>query len=266
MPNDTGVVTICGYAKTKYEERAEDKRRTRSSSAPATPSRTPKYGKLHKPPSVRSFHERPRNRLQKRNTSILLLPRPTLDLFLLESETYPYKTRPSEFLGVYSTLNSVTLAAFKHGAYTFSREGVLDGSEYLSPTGRIKIISLAVQGVGAKAAGPEQSRNLDGGPVRLDIPHPGAQMKETPSNGNKNLVYLAIRQGPHEASCIGVFVDKSVAWGACLRDKAMCALSFTLRDEEKGIGLNNMPQVTSRLVGSGRHVWHVEEHRIEGPG
>jgi hypothetical protein len=188
-----------------------------------------------------------------------------MDLFILEYEPYPYNTRPSEFLGVYSTIDSVTLGAFKHGAYTFSREGVLDGSEYLSSTGRIRIVSLAVQRSGVTATVPERSQSLDGGPIRLDIPHPAAQPLGTSADENKEAVYLAIRKGATSASCIGVFADKALAWGACLKDKALCATSFILCEEKKSFGFNNMPEVTSRLVGSGWHTWLVEEHALNGP-
>jgi hypothetical protein len=262
--NDGGVVTICAYAKSKFEERVEQKRRKRSSSAPGA-DRRHGYGKLHKPPSVKSLHERPRNRLRKHAT-MPLLPRPTTDLFVLEYEPYPYNTQPSEFLGVYSTIDSVTLAAFKHGAYTFSREGLLDGSEYLSPSGRIKILPLAMQRSGVKAIVSERSQSLDAGPVRLDIPHPKDNTPVLATVKGKETAYLAIRQGPNAASCIGVFADKSLAWGACLKDKAMCASAFEVCDEERSIGMQNMPQVSCRLVGSGRHTWRVEQHAMDGPG
>lgn len=264
FPNDGGVVTICAYAKSKFEERVEQKRRKRSSSAPGA-DRKHGYGKLHKPPSVKSLHERPRNRLRK-TVTMPSLSRPTTDLFVLEYEPYPYNTRPSEFLGVYSTIDSVTLAAFKHGAYTFSREGLLDGSEYLSPSGRIKIVPLAMQRSGAKATVTERSQGPDGRPVRLDIPHPGDHTPVLPRIEGKEMAYLAIRKGPSTASCIGVFMDKSLAWGACLKDKTMCATTFILCDEERSIALHNMPQVSGRLVGSGRHIWLVEQHAIDGPG
>jgi hypothetical protein len=270
--------SICSYAKIKLEERAEVKRRRRRSSSDPTMKSMTKiqpYGKLHKPPTVQSLHERPRNKLQKRSQRTLLngIP-PDTSLFVLEYDPYPYSTRPSEFLGVYSNINSVTLAAFIHGAYTFSREGLLDGSEYLSPTGRIKIVSHTVQSTGPTAAVPEESKNEDVGLMRLDIPHPGQipRIDSTQSlpilkfRNSKDAVFLAIHEGPKSAFCIGLFTSKSLAWGACLKDKAWLAWSDTLVEEEGGVGEDNMPQASARLVGSGRHIWFVRAHEVDGKG
>ncbi|KAF1844322.1 uncharacterized protein K460DRAFT_290221 [Cucurbitaria berberidis CBS 394.84] len=254
---------ICGYARVKYEERIEVKRRKRASSEPA--ARNQLYGKLHKPPTVQSLHERPRNRLQKRSLTRSELQASAL-LYILEYEPYPYNTRPSEFIGVYSTIDSVTLGAFKHGAYTFSREGLLDGSEYLSSTGRIKILSQAVENHGVKALVPDRSRSLDDEHVRLDIPHPTNQEEVNTKEAARETVFLAIHQSPYVACCIGLFTEKSLAWGACLKDKASYAVSGTLLEEERSIGAKNMPQITARLVGSGRHSWFVQPHEIDGPG
>ena len=263
---DGEIGGICGYAKFKYEQKVEERSRKRSHSEPSSAGRSHGYGKLHKAPQVHSLYERPRNRLRKPVTILPPGPRPTTDLFALEYEPYPSSTQPSKVLGLFSTFNSVTLGAFKHGAYTFSREGLLDGSEYLSPTGRIKIVRTAVQRRGVKAVVPGRSRSLDGEHVRLDIPHPGSQEEPKEDDIAREMCFLAIRVGPTSASWIGVFEDKSLAWGACLKDKAMCALSGTLCNEVRTFGLNNMPHITARLVGSGRFTWTVEEHAIDGPG
>ncbi|KAH8728076.1 hypothetical protein GQ44DRAFT_702599 [Phaeosphaeriaceae sp. PMI808] len=253
--------TICSYAKSKYEERLEERKRQRSSSEPR-----PGYGKLHKPPQVQTLHERPRNRLRKHNS----LPPPTLQpvisLYVLEYEPYPRNMQPSQVLGIFSTFNAVTLGAFKHGAYAFSKEGMLDGSEYLSPTGRIKIVQTVMQQSGVKAKVPERSRSLDGEPVRLDIPHPESQDRQPAQPKEENSVretlFLATREGPTVASWIGVFKNKNLAWGACLKDKATCALSDTICDEKKTIGINNLPSITGRLARGGRHTWSVVQYRI----
>ncbi|CAO2652561.1 Nn.00g008440.m01.CDS01 [Neocucurbitaria sp. VM-36] len=254
---------FCGYAKVKYEERVEGRRRNRSSSEPTPRSHV--YGKLHKPPTVQSLHERPRHRLQKRALTTSELQSPAF-LFILEYEPYPYITLPSTFLGVYSTIDSVTLGAFKHGAYTFSREGFLDGSEYLSPTGRIKILSQAVEAHGVKAVVPDRSQSLQGEPVRLDIPHPANQGEVDTTEVDRETLFLAIHQGPYTAFCIGLFAEKSLAWGACLKNRASYTISGTLIDEDRTIGANNMPRITARLVGSGRHSWFVQVHEVDGPG
>lgn len=260
---------ICGYAKVRYEERVETKRRKRSFSEPITMGRsyTGADAKLNKPPTVQAIHGRPRNRLQKRilTPSTLQLP---VYLFILAYEPYPYNTKPSEFLGVHSTINSVTAAALRHGAYTFSREGLLDGSEYLSSTGRIRIMSQVIQHTGVAVAIPDRSRSLEGEHVRLDIPHPKSQESVTLESKSepKETVFLAIHKGPRAAVCIGLFTRRSLAWGACLKDKAWYARSGALVEEERSVGVKNMPQISARLVGSGRHTWIVQPHEINCSG
>lgn len=268
---------ICGYARSKFEERAEHRRKRRSlSESGVAPRGSTK--KLRKPPQVRSVSEKPRNRLRK---PIALAPTPTqqlhayasaptIDVFVLEYEPYPQSVEPGNVLGVYSTFNAVTFGAFTHGAYTFSREGLLDGHEYLSPTGRIKLVRTTVQNVGVRAPVPERNDSLQGSHVRLDIPHPESQPHDpdqTPSANKKPIfrdtVFVVIRTGPRAASWIGVFADKSLAWGACLKDKAMCETSAPLCEEVRAIGDGNMPEVSGRLVGTGRFTWKVVEHAID---
>jgi hypothetical protein len=260
---DGNLGGICGYAKWKYEKRAGEKEQKRSCSAPPTRRRNV-YGKLHKPPQVQITPERPRNRLRKHVVTLTMTSQPPTALFVLEYEPYPHLTQPSQVLGVYSTFDSVTLGALKHGAYAFSREGVLDGSEYLSPTGRIKIVQTTVQQSGVKVIVPERTCSLDGEHVRLDIPHPQSQEEAQRSSVTREAVYLAVRQGPSTASWIGPFSDKTLAWGACLKDKAMCSTTGTLCDEQRSVGVKNMPHVSGRIVGSGRYTWLVEEHLVHG--
>jgi hypothetical protein len=252
--------------------------------------------KLSKPPKVEVLHERPRNRLQKRSAanppmltpypSHLGFTAPTTALYVLEYEPYPYNTLPSEFLGAYSSVDSVTTGAIEHGAYTFSREGLLDGSEYLNATGRIKIQSQLVQQSGTKAPVSIRSHSLDerpakqDGPIRSDIPHPesrsntltrqdithpGAQSTTSlrSTTKPKETVYLAIRQGPTAAHCLGVFAEPSLAWGACLKNKASCELSATLSEEIRDVDGDDMPRVTARLHGCGQHVWSVAAKEVD---
>jgi hypothetical protein len=274
--------TICNYAKVKYEQRAETKRRCsyrRSTSDPTmkAPTRKPQtYGKLHKPPKVESLRERqerPRNKLQKRSPpSIINAVRPLVNFFALEYDPYPYNTQPSQFLGVYSSIDTVTAGAFRHGAYTFSREGLLDGSEYLSPTGRIKIVPHAIQSVGVTAAVPGDSQKFDDGVMRLDIPHPLSQPVSRFDSQqdlgipkvSKDAVFLALHEGPQSAFCVGMFTSKSLAWGACLKDKAWLEWSDPLTEEERSVEENDMPRISARLVGSGRHAWFVRAFEIDG--
>lgn len=264
-------------------------RRKRSLSEPMIVGGHQGNAKLSKPPKVEALHERPRNRLQKRSTaSNLLIPyptrlgftTPTKTLHVLEEEPYPYNTLPSKFLGVYSTIDSVTNGAIEHGAYTFSRGGLLDGREYLSVGGRIRIHTQVLRESGTEAAVSLRSQSLDersprqSGPVRADIPHPhskldtaspGAQsMTSLRDVGNLNeTVYLAVRQGPIAAHCLGIFARPGLAWGACLKDKASCALVGTLSEESRDIDADGMPRATARLHGCGQHVWFVTAKEVD---
>lgn len=265
---------ICGYARVKYDERvAVRHRRRRSSSEPAAMvGRTHSYSKLHKPPTIQNLHERPRNRLQKRSLtpSVVGVQLPVL-LYVLEYEPYPYNTQPSRFLGVYSSINTVTASAICNGAYTFSREGVWDGTEYLSATGRIKILSQRVERRGMRAAvpGSGRSKSLYGEHVRLDIPHPSASQEEVrvrPRDEEREEVFMAVHEGPQAAVCIGVFAEMALAWGACLKSKAVYAVQGMLRDEELCVVEENMPKAMARVVGSGYHKWFVQGYGIDSPG
>ena len=256
------------------------RRQGRSASDPgiAALARKQTYGKLHKAPTVQTLHERrerPRNRLQKsRPQSLLSVIPPNPPLFVLEYDPYPYNTRPGQFLGVYSSIDTVTAGAIHHGAYSFSREGLLDGCEYLSPTGRIKIVSYPVQSTGVTAPVPGETPQKDGQPLRLDIPHPLNQ--ETPRfdshqdlskpKKSQQTIYLALHESPQSAFCIGLFTSKSLAWGACLKDKAWLEWTDKLVEQESSIGENNAPRVTARLIGSGRHCWFVKAMDVDGKG
>lgn len=270
--------------------------RERSSSEPVIAGGRQSNAKLSKPPKVEDLHGRPRNRLQKRGSAIppllmpypthLGFPPPTTALYVLEYEPYPYNTLPSKFLGAYSSVDSVTTGAIEHGAYSFSREGLLDGSEYLNAAGRIKIHSHPVQQSGTEASVSIRSHSLDerptenAAPVRSDIPHPnsrsntltrpniahpGAQSMPRLRDliSQKETVYLAVRQGPTAAHCLGVFARPNLAWGACLKDKASCALSTTLSEEVREINADDMPMVTARLHGCGQHTWSVDAKVVD---
>ncbi|OAL04931.1 hypothetical protein IQ06DRAFT_102510 [Phaeosphaeriaceae sp. SRC1lsM3a] len=264
--DDGSLGGICGYAKSKYEERIAEKRQRRSYSEPGGVGQRYGQGKLHKPPQPQSMLERPRNRLRKKIVIPELASRPANMLFVLEYEPYPHLIQPGKVLGVYSTFDAVTLGALQHGAYTFSREGLLDGSEYLSSTGRIKIIRTDVQRSGVKVVVPERSQSLHGEHVRLDIPHPQSLEEDSPkADPLRKAVYLAVREDARTASWIGVYEDKSLAWGACLKDKAMCTVANTLSEEVRSISDENMPQVSGRLDGLGRVTWKTQEYQIHGP-
>jgi hypothetical protein len=263
--------------------------RKRSTSEPMITGGHQSNAKLSKPPKVDTLHERSRNRLQKRSLTLnpTLVPYSahlgfTINLYILKYEPYPYNTLPSRFLGVYSTIDSVTSGAFEHGAYRFSREGLLNGSEYLSPTGRINIQSQPLEDRGTEATVSIRSQSLDhdrvirsdiphpnaqsqtlGNITRPDIPYPGARSTTSVQSKPKETVFLAIRQGPTAAHCIGVYAKKSLAWGACLKNKANCALSGTLSEESRDVDEFGMPRAIARLHGCGQHVWFVAAQEID---
>ncbi|KAF9695593.1 hypothetical protein EKO04_006627 [Ascochyta lentis] len=272
--------------------------RKRSSSEPVIAGGHQVNARLSKPPRVDTLHERPRNRLQKRGLAVSPTLTPCTDnlgftttLYMLEYEPYSPNTLPSQFLGVYSTVDSVTAGAIENGAYTFSREGLLDGSEYLNPTGRIKIRSQLLEQSGTEAAVSVRNHSLDEsspgqhGPIRPDIPHPdlgsNTLSKTTENHGSshhaarsaisikslnqpRETVFLAIRQGPTAAHCLGVCAKKSLAWGSCLKNKASCALSSTLSEESRHVNEHEMPRATARIHGCGQHVWLVVAREIDG--
>ncbi|KAI8932686.1 hypothetical protein NX059_010180 [Plenodomus lindquistii] len=278
----------------------------------ANPSPAPRtIRKLHKPPTVATIHtphERPRKKLQKRHTA----PDPQTHhlhqqhqqqqekestLFLLQYEPYPPTASKSEILGVYSSINTVTAGAFKHGAYAFSKEGMVDGSEYLSANGRIKILRTTLQSSGPTASVPEKTILPSGEPVRLDIPHPDASVTWTwtyppprpssahsptlptlappnnaeatqkPQENDKRKgrqVFLALHQTKQITHPIAVLTTKSLAWAACLKDKAWLACSDVLEDEQRSVGEGNCPMVSVRVRGGERQSWCVRVAEVDG--
>ncbi|CBX99555.1 predicted protein [Plenodomus lingam JN3] len=265
----------------------------------------PTLATLHTP------HTRPRKRLQKSHSApTCALLRQDMrvrgqrewqgkgqeeqSIFLLEYEDYvgsstpPLASQPSQpsppppppppssfrkpaILGAYSTLNRATTGALTHGAYAFSKEGVLDGSEYLTATGRIKLTSHQVQTQGPTAPFPDPSalQKISTSIVRLDIPHPGAapadsnpsatQRGQRPAGENPRQIFLALHETPQRLFCIAVFTSLGLAWAACLKDKAWLACSDELEDERRGVGEGNCPEVWVRVKGArGRQRWYVK--------
>lgn len=289
-PNNSPNAEFFTLRITKRNMNRSKSKRRRSSSDPVNLGGLQGKAKLSKPPPLASLHERPRNRLRKRGTTMgIAFTAPATQLQVLEEEPYPYNTLPSRFLGIYSTINSVTNGAIEHGAYTFSREGVLNGSEYLNGTGRIRIQTQLLQDSGTdvvvslRSHSPQEQPARLSGPVRSDVahptslsetliqttrqdvPHPAAQSTTSlrdPSEP-KQIVFLAVREGPTAAHCLGVFTRASLAWGACLKNKASCGLSRTLDQEVQEVDADGMPRATARLHGCGQHVWFVAAKEVD---
>jgi hypothetical protein len=49
-----------------------------------------------------------------------------------------------------------------------------------------------------------------------------------------------------------------------LKDKAWLEWSDPLVEEERSVEENDMPRVSARLVGSGRHAWFVRAFEVDG--
>ena len=262
--------------------------RARSTSEPLVVGGHQNNAKLSKPPKVERIQGKARNKLQKRNATPYFprLATPSTTLYILEHEKYPYNTSPSEFLGVYSTVDSVTTGAIENGAYTFSRGGLLDGTEYLSPSGRIKIHTRPVLYTGTEAAVSIGSHSSSGGDpkaenelVRSDIPHPNSRSNTlshtTPhpraqsmtdlgtASKPREVVFLGIRQGPTEAHCLGIFASASLAWGTCLKNKVHCAMASILSEESREVDAEGLPRASGRLHGYGLHTWVVVAKEVD---
>jgi hypothetical protein len=226
--------------------------------------------RLTKPPRVYTARKRTsRTRLQKRVKSKtkgkgkVKTPSTRSNLssvFVLKYEDYPYNTRPGTILGVYSSHDTVTTGAIRHGAYAFSREGMRDGSEYLSPTGRIKIIETPIQRHGISASLPKS--------VPASIPHPAgpSAVRSTPraSTDGEDSILLALHQSPTGLWCVGAFADKKKAWGACWKHRGSMGFVGQLREGTRWLDEDGMPHTKSRLVGTGWHEWYVVPYKIDG--
>lgn len=224
--------------------------------------------RLTKPPRVHTASRRSsRKRLQKQAKIRAKTPsRKSLlaSAYVLQYEQYPYQTKPGAILGVFSTFNKVSTAAIGHGAYAFSREGLLDGSEYLSATGRIKIIPRTVHRCGAEAPLPQSKTNPDGN--ERDINHAARRRRRAAAHESANAidtVFVAVHRYPTGVLCVGLFTNIKKAWGACLRHRADTAIAHVLRQGSKWIDENNMPHAKCRIAGFGWLEWFVEAFSID---
>ncbi|KAH7128463.1 hypothetical protein B0J11DRAFT_272035 [Dendryphion nanum] len=221
--------------------------------------------RLSKPPKVQVSQTRAsRNRLRKgisAPTNDVLPPA----LYVLYYEPYPYNSQPGTILGVFSNLNTVTTAAINHGAYTFSRAGMLDGSEYLSPTGRIKILFQRLHRHGIEIPLPLRHENRH----RVQVPSSNANIRRSRSRitgapeGQENEVFLTLHQTPSSVAGIGLFIGKRRAWGACLKAQSIYGQSYLLQNEMRWIDEDNMPRTRARVPGIGYHEWFVIKCRVD---
>jgi hypothetical protein len=212
------------------------------------------YTRLSKPPKVQSRKLPTTRRLQKRMSKFPPAPLPTPTIYLLQFEAYPYNTIPAEILGVFSNINKVTSAAINYGAYAFSREGLYDGSEYLTPSGRLRILSEDFHQPIVKAKQPRKEEY---------IPHPNSQVETARQEEARKTVFIALRQVASNTSCIGLFGEKIKAWTACVKDQAMSTSSESLLEETRWSDENGMPYIRGRIEGSGSHLWFVSGFEVD---
>ena len=214
------------------------------------------YSKLSKPPSkppIVKSRKLQTKRLQKR------IPDPSDQspissiVYILRFEAYPYNTTPEVILGVFSSINTVTAGAISHGAYAFSREGLHDGREYLSPTGRIRIFTEELHQPLIKASTSRPANY---------IPHPDRRI-EAEREAETKTFYLALRQSPSKTSYIGLFKEKTKAWVACVNDQASVVLTERLLEDTRWSDEKGMPYIQSRIVGGGSHLWSIGAFEID---
>ncbi|KAF2715737.1 hypothetical protein K504DRAFT_457880 [Pleomassaria siparia CBS 279.74] len=217
------------------------------------------YAKLSKPPKAKPRNlPAARRRLQKRYhpaSAVHQLP-PFSTIYVLQYEAYPYNTTPAIILGLFSHIDTVTAGAISHGAYAFSREGLHDGSEYLSPTGRIRFFTESMQQPVIKNPA---ARHAD------YIPHPNAQTEAERIREHRSL-FVALRQTSSRSSYIGLFSDKIKAWTACVTDQALLTASpdtTLLLDESRWIDDKGMPHIKGRVEGKGSHTWFVSAFEVD---
>lgn len=248
--------------------RSEETRRRASHEVPIshTVLRQHSTRRLSKPPRVHTRKQAPGKRLQKRvrNSITQLLPPP---VFLLQYERYPYNTQPGTLLGVFSSVEAVTTGAIKHGAYAFSRGGIHDGTEYLSPTGKIKIIPQNIQRTGFEAAMPRRKHSRVSHASQPNA-HREPRVVENPSQAHiaidgREGILVAVHESPTGIFCIGAFTERRRAWGACLKHKASLPFSNVLQEESRWIDEFDLPRMKARKVGTGWHRWYVIAHRID---
>ncbi|KAF2271602.1 uncharacterized protein EI97DRAFT_351733, partial [Westerdykella ornata] len=222
--------------------------------------------RLTKPPKLHPRKHSHRKKLQKRvkrKSSDRVAP---LSVFVLQYEKYPYYTEPGLILGAYSSIGTVTNAAIEHGAYAFSKEGMRDGTEYLSPSGRIKILKRTIQRVGPRAPMPK-GRHPEFHKERPDsTPKPsgaGEEPKAPVAIDGKEGVLVAVHRSPTGIFCIGAFTERKRAWGACLKHRFTPPFSEFAEENDGWVDEYQMPHVRAREIGAGWHEWFVVPYKID---
>lgn len=224
--------------------------------------------RLSKPPRVHARTQKPGQKLQKRPKKAISQTPETPHVFLLQYEQYPYNIQPGTLLGVFSTFQSVSAGAISHGAYAFSKEGMHDGTEYLTKTGRIRIIPTPVQHAVSNTKLPSARKHNTApstGNSAATAPGP-APMPPPPEHipiDGKAGILVAVYQSPTGICCLGAFTNRRAAWAACKKEGVSLLGKEQLRASERWLDEFEMPHLKVREVGKGWHEWYVVVHRID---
>ncbi|KAF2119866.1 hypothetical protein BDV96DRAFT_641738 [Lophiotrema nucula] len=225
--------------------------------------------KLSKPPKVhvKVQHKRSvRNRLQRRRKSHANhLKSPSL--YILQYESYPYAVEEAKILGIFTDINKASLAATTCGAFAFSREGLNDGMEYLTPTGRIRIVmqEAPILPLRRHPTAPEDlgfaSTAMDKIIALRNFTQPSIRSRPE-RREREQRVYLAMHRAPEATMCIGLFADKAKAWYAALKQYGIVSWEAEVQEEMRWMDETSLPHIKAKIAGSGRHFWSVEVFKI----
>jgi hypothetical protein len=225
--------------------------------------------RLTKPPRIHvHIQHRPlsRKRLNQRAGNTLAKPgshrHPYSTLFLLQYHQYPYDISPGTLLGVFASIHTVTAAAISHGAYAFSRDGMRDGSEYLTANGRIRIAPYHVQHHGVQATLP-QRHTRHAVPERTPAIDRRTIARTYEKNDGRRPVFLALELSSAALICMGLFTERKRAWGVCLKQKALCEREVPLQNEVQWADQDDLPHARARVQGRGWHEWRVEAFVVD---
>jgi hypothetical protein len=237
--------------------------------------------KLTKPPKVQIPRKRPvRNRLQRQHKSHVHKKHPSAALYVLKYESYPYVMEEASILGIFKSIDAASAAAFTNGAYAFSRNGLNDGMEYLTPTGRIKILEHEVCTLPRRRGSIVQrdfhcptlpispTNVLDRVIALRNFTQPEGRQFRRPSSETyrpspHRPTYLALHRSAMGLVCLGAFAERIKAWNACLKDFSLQTYDTDVQHEMRWMDENGHPHVQAKIPRTGRHVWDVVALKVD---